>query len=69
MQGNDVKGTDRFDEAGYIAQRVCLWGSEEYGLEKPPRVGGVPLLIKATTNSTFGHHGEMALPQMLVAYL
>jgi hypothetical protein len=26
----------------------------------------VPLLIKALTNSTYGHHGEMALPEMLV---
>ena len=68
-QGADTKGKDRFDEAGYIAQRVCLWGNETYGLERPPKVGGVPLFITATTNSTFGHHGEMALPQMLVANL
>ncbi len=59
--------TDRFDEAGYIAQRVCLWGNASFGLEPPPKIGGVPLLITATTNSTYGHHGEMALPQMLVA--
>ena len=62
-------GTDRFDEPGYIAQRICLWGNETYGLEAPPHVGGVPLLIKATTNASYGHHGEMALPQMLVANL
>ena len=68
-QGADTKGKDRFDEEGYIAQRVCLWGNETYGLERPPKVGGVPLFITATTNSTFGHHGEMALPQMLVANL
>ena len=60
---------DRFDEAGYIAQRVCLWGNASYGLEPPPKIGGIPLLITATTNSTYGHHGEMALPQMLVAEL
>jgi hypothetical protein len=71
-QGADVSGkgspTDkaRFDEAGYIAQRVCLWGNSTYGLEPPPLVSGVPLLIKALTNSTYGHHGEMALPEMLV---
>jgi len=60
---------DRFDEAGYIAQRICLWGNSTYGLEPPPLVSGVPLLIRAITNSTYGHHGEMALPQMLVANL
>ena len=89
---------DRFDEPGYIAQRVCLWGNETYGLEAPPKVGGVrrdprcsyescnsfqfpsflptygrsrvsfqvPLFIRAVTNASYGHHGEMALPQMLV---
>ena len=68
-QGADMTGKDpvgqaggaRFDEPGYIAQRICLWGNESYGLEKPPKVGGVPLFITATTNSTYGHHGEMAL--------
>jgi|EP00945_MAST-04E_sp_MAST-4E-sp1_P006781 hypothetical protein len=59
---------DKFDEAGYIAQRICLWGDRE-GFEKPPLVSGVPLYVKATTNSTYGHHGEMALPQMLLASL
>ena len=68
-QGADVTGGDRFDESGYIAQRVCLWGNSSYGLEAPPHVGGVPLLITATTNASYGHHGEMALPQMLVADL
>jgi hypothetical protein len=29
----------------------------------------VPLYITATTNASHGHHGEMALPQMLVANL
>jgi len=27
------------------------------------------LFVKAITNNTFGHHGEMALPQMLLAHL
>jgi hypothetical protein len=62
-------GKDHFDEQGYIAQRICLWGNSTYGLEKPPLVSGVPLFIRAITNSTYGHHGEMALPQMLVADL
>ena len=68
-QGADMTGVDRFDEPGYIAQRICLWGNSSYGLEAPPHVGGVPLFITATTNASYGHHGEMALPQMLVANL
>ena len=64
-----MTGKDRFDEPGYIAQRVCLWGNSSYGLNAPPHVGGVPLFITATTNASYGHHGEMALPQMLVANL
>jgi hypothetical protein len=69
-QGNDIAGkgsADRFDEEGYIAQPICLWGNTSYGVEEPPLVGGVPLFVRAVTNSTYGHHGEMALPQMIVA--
>ena len=63
-QGNNInkgaaKGTDRFDEEGYIAQRVCLWGNSTYGLEKPPLMSGTKIFIRAITNSTNGHHGEM----------
>lgn len=73
-QGADVVGqsadkVDRFDEKGYIAQRICLWGNSTYGLEAPPLVSGVPLFVRAVTNNTYGHHGEMALPQMIVANL
>lgn len=68
-QGADVApaadGVDRFDERGYIAQRVCMWGRPP--LAPPPRVGGVPLFVRAVTNATYGHHGEMALPQMIVS--
>eukprot|EP00658_Telonema_sp_P-2_P022442 TRINITY_DN18969_c0_g1_i6.p1 TRINITY_DN18969_c0_g1~~TRINITY_DN18969_c0_g1_i6.p1 ORF type:complete len:756 (-),score=152.50 TRINITY_DN18969_c0_g1_i6:372-2639(-) len=64
-QGADLAGKDRFDEQGYIAQRVCLWGNPPF--ESPPLVSGVPLYIRAVTNSTYGHHGEMALAQMIVA--
>ena len=57
---------DKFDEPGYILQPPCLW-REGPGLEPMPLMSGIPMLIKAITNATFGHHGEMALPQMLLA--
>ena len=59
---------DKFDEPGYIAQRVCLWGLHP-PFEYPPFVSGQKLWVKAVTNSTYGHHGEMALPQMLLSSL
>ena len=36
---------------------VCLWGDQP-GLEPMPLASGVPFMIKAITNSTYGHHGE-----------
>ena len=59
---------DKFDEPGYIAQRVCLWGLHP-PFEYPPFVSGQKLWVKAVTNNTYGHHGEMALPQMLLSSL
>ena len=55
--GSDGK-MDRFDEAGYIVQRICLWGAPP--LEPPPLVGDIPHFLRALTNSTYmyGHHGE-----------
>jgi len=53
----------KYDEVGYILQPPCLWGDQK-GLEPMPKVSGVPLLVKAITNSTFGHHGEMAFPEV-----
>lgn len=64
---NLLPNGDRFDEAGYIDQPPCLWGSPP--LEPPPLVSGIPLFIKAVTNNTYGHTGEMALPQVLLASL
>ena len=29
-----------------------------------PAVSGVTLMLKAITNSTYGHHGEMAFPEV-----
>ena len=53
----------KYDEEGYILQPPCLWGNQT-GLEPMPQVSGVRLLIKAITNSTNGHHGEMAFPEV-----
>jgi len=51
----------RFDEPGYIAIPQCVWGSSElYGLEEPPNLDGVPLLIVKKSNATEGHYGEMS---------
>merc|ERR1712232_1432323 len=52
----------KFDEPGYILQPPCLWGDGP-GLEPMPLVSGVPLLVKAITNSSVGHYGEMAGPE------
>ena len=54
----------RFDAPGYIAQPPCLWGEAEHGLDAPPSVGGRMLYAEARTNSTYGHHGEMAWMQV-----
>jgi hypothetical protein len=48
---------------GYILQPPCLWGDQP-GLEPMPKASGVKFLIKAITNSTYGHHGEMAFPEV-----
>jgi len=53
----------RFDEPGYILQPPCLWGSQP-GLAPMPKASGIKFLVKAITNSTYGHHGEMALPEV-----
>jgi len=57
----DVK---KFDEDGYIAVPPCMWGSPEHGLEPPLLVSGVTIKVISVTNNTYGHHGEMALPEM-----
>lgn len=67
-QGTDLKpGGDKFDQEGYIDIAPCMWGSPP--LMPPPLVSGIPLFIKAVTNSTYGHYGDMALPQMVLASL
>jgi len=52
------------DEPGFILQPPCIWGSPEFGLEPPPDVSGLMLHSVKISNSTFGHHGEMAWQQM-----
>ena len=54
---------DKFDEEGYILQPPCLWGYSP-GLEPMPLASGVPFTVRATTNSSVGHHGEMAFPEV-----
>jgi hypothetical protein len=56
----------KFDEPGYIGTPPCLWGSAANGLEPPPMVSGMTIKVVAITNNTYGHHGEMALPEMSV---
>lgn len=58
--GNSKIEKSRFDEPGYIAIPDCFWGSEEFGLEKPLNLKGVPLHMVKRSNGTIGHYGEMA---------
>jgi hypothetical protein len=62
--GSHVIDLPAFDEPGYIATPPCLWGSPEHGLEPPPLMSGVTVRVVSVTNNTYGHHGEMALPEM-----
>ena len=56
--------SQKFGEPGYILQPPCLWGSAKYGLDPPVSVGGKTLTAIKHSNSTYGHHGEMAWLQM-----
>ena len=40
---------------------------EDPALEPMPLASGVPFMIKAITNSTYNHHGEMAFPEVTLA--
>jgi hypothetical protein len=63
IYGGSGKSEPKFDEAGYILQPPCLWG-EGPGLEPMPLASGVTFTVRAITNSTYGHHGEMAFPEI-----
>jgi hypothetical protein len=39
-----------------------------HGLPAPPLMNGMTIKVVHVTNSTYGHHGEMALPQAMLAY-
>jgi len=53
----------KFDEPGYILTPPCLWGADP-ALEPMPLASGVTFMIKAITNTTYRHHGEMAFPEV-----
>jgi len=56
-----------YDEPGYIATNPCIWGREEDGLAPPPVMNGVTVKVVAVTNTTHGHHGEMAIAQAMLS--
>ena len=62
--GTHVIDRKTYDEPGYIATPPCIWGRPKDGLEKPPLLTGVTIKVIAVTNNTYGHHGEMALPEI-----
>eukprot|EP00039_Didymoeca_costata_P007143 m.96741 g.96741 ORF g.96741 m.96741 type:complete len:361 (-) comp13558_c0_seq1:40-1122(-) len=64
--GGYVSDQARFDEPGYIGTPSCMWGSQEDGLAPPPLMNNMTIYVVAVTNNTYGHHGEMALPQAMV---
>jgi hypothetical protein len=61
--GHPAIAGSRFDEPGYIANPICLWGSSAYGLEAPVDLDGVTVHIVKTNNATEGHTGEMQTSQ------
>jgi len=69
VHGRDRMGIVDYDEKGYIATPPCLFGSPEHGLEPPPLMSGVTVKVVAVTNSTYGHHGEMALPEVALVQM
>jgi len=62
----------KYDEPGYLLIPPCLWAPPSHpqpGLQPMPRASGQRFLIVAITNSTYGHHGEMAFPEVTLAPL
>jgi hypothetical protein len=53
----------------YVANPPCMFEvSSTHGLPPPLLMNGVTIRVEHVTNSTYGHHGEMALPQAMLAY-
>ena len=52
-----------------MANPPCMFGvNSSYGLAEPPLMNGLTIRAVHITNSTYGHHGEMGLPQTMLAY-
>lgn len=65
MQPEFGKGTETYNEEGYVALPPCLWGNPEEGLLAPPLLPlDAELLSIKKNNNTYGHYGEMASWQM-----
>ncbi len=45
---------------------TCMCSVHVHVLCSQTMVNMNEMLVKAITNSTYGHHGEMALPEMMV---
>jgi len=56
-----------FDEPGSVANPSCMFEvKSNHGLPPPPLRNGVTIRVVHVTGSTYGHHGEMALPQVML---
>eukprot|EP01045_Picozoa_sp_COSAG04_P013676 COSAG04_NODE_983_length_9008_cov_3.566955_6_plen_51_part_00 len=42
--------------------------NSSFGLPEPVLMNNVTIHVEHVTNSTYGHHGEMGLPQAMLAY-
>ena len=60
--------------SGLLTQTVaanspCMFGvNSSFGLPEPVLMNNVTIHVEHITNSTYGHHGEMGLPQAMLAY-
>lgn len=59
------KGTETYNEEGYVALPPCVWGHSDSGaMEAPFLPLDTELLAIKRNNNTYGHYGEMASWQM-----
>jgi hypothetical protein len=70
--GTDGYVADRgktFDEPGYVANPPCMFEvNSTHALPPPLLMNGLTIRVEHLTNSTYGHHGEMGLPQAMLSY-